>query len=271
MGCVATSRRSSSQAMRTSSSWPEWSNTTSTRPACRPSCSGWRTSIRPSLAAAEGVFREETGRTALEAILVGCPSRIRVGPGPSPSTTAGRFGSSEWSSTGFGSWTPIRRERLYRPTGMSRRPSRMRSGASTRPVPTRPSGGGPRRLMPRPFATRPEPGPPAWSRERQGEKAAFLAKANAHGTHPVPDRIPTPLGYDGHDPGRPAQADPRPTCRRTPPPLARGSRALGPSQGLHPGLPGTQRLNPWNLFSQPRSRSIDETIDTTRSSPWSRS
>ena len=77
MACGATIRRCSSPATRTSSSWPGWSSTMSVKPPCRPCSSVWPTSTAPSSAAAEGVFREETGRTPLEAILVAARRRIR--------------------------------------------------------------------------------------------------------------------------------------------------------------------------------------------------
>ena len=78
--------------------------------------------------AAEGVFRHETGRTALEAILVAGPANSRW--------TLSNIFRNNWkfpicqsSWTEFGSLMHIRHGRSYRPTGMFPPRSPTQNGA----------------------------------------------------------------------------------------------------------------------------------------------
>ncbi len=150
-------------------------------PALR--CDGRR--LVRDVAAAEGVFREETGRTALEAILVAARRGIRSGPGPHASKSGWTASGLGWSSTACGSWTPIRRARLCRPIAMCRRPSPTPSGASTRPARRRPGGGGPHRPTPSRSATPPRHGPPASSPVLAARKRRSWPRSTAHAAHPA--------------------------------------------------------------------------------------
>ena len=182
-GPGATSRRCSSPATRTSSSWPAWSSTATPRRRWPTSSSAWP-AVEPSVAAAaEGVFREAVGRTPLEAILVGGRREFEAEVAPTAPGAARRDGPAGRDRPGPGGRRPPAAR------GRAGLPRRLGGRLRRRALPQRRRGVSPPSSTGRP-----------WPRRRPG--------ATRPATRVAPAPEPAPRGT-----GSPSSPASRPTPR----------------------------------------------------------
>ena len=156
--------------------------------------------------AAEGVFREVTGRTALEAILVSGRSQFEESLGRGAARAIRGLRRAACWSTGCAWSMPIRPAKSCRPTATFPRPYPTRNEASIRPVPTPPSGTGRRSPTPRPSAMPPRPRPHRLVSRVTGEKDGVSRQGVVTRGSSVAYRISPLVGHAGADP---AGADPK--------------------------------------------------------------